>query len=100
MIDTYIARGYIIILMIILQNMHAFNCRSEKKSIFTLNKSNPIFFFGVIGSMVLGILMMEVPFLSVFLKTSPIPAMHVVYLFTIGFIIVIVMEIYKMIKWR
>ena len=100
MIDTYVARGYIVILMIIIQNIHAFNCRSEKNSIFTIKQSNPIFIFGVLGSMILGILMMEVPVLSLFLKTSPIPYMHILYLLSIGFVILIIMEVYKMIKNR
>ena len=100
MIDTYVARGYIVILMIIIQNIHAFNCRSEKNSIFSIKQSNPIFIFGVLGSMILGILMMEVPALSMFLKTSPIPYMHILYLLSIGFVILIIMEVYKMIKNR
>ena len=100
MIDTYVARGYIVILMIIIQNIHAFNCRSEKNSVFTIKQANPIFMFGVLGSMILGILMMEVPILSVFLKTSPVPYMHILYLLSVGFVILIIMEIYKMIKSR
>ena len=100
MLDTYVARGYIVILMIIIQNIHAFNCRSEKNSVFTIKQANPIFMFGVLGSMILGILMMEVPILSVFLKTSPVPYMHILYLLSVGFVILIIMEIYKMIKSR
>ena len=100
MIDTYVARGYIVILMIIIQNIHAFNCRSEKNSVFTIKQANPIFMFGVLGSMILGILMMEVPILSVFLKTSPVPYMHILYLLSVGFVILIILEIYKMIKSR
>ena len=40
-IDIQMARGYVMALMIILQNMHAFNCRSEKKSTLDISlKSN------------------------------------------------------------
>jgi len=98
--DTYVARGYIIILMIIMQNLHAFNCRSEKKSIFSIKTVNPIFIYGVFISIVLGILMMEVPILSTFLKTSPIPIMHILYLFIYGSIIIVIIELYKIIKYR
>ena len=30
--ETEIARGYVVVLMVIIQNIHAFNCRSEKNS--------------------------------------------------------------------
>ena len=98
--DVKIARGYIMALMIIIQNIHAFNCRSEKKSTFTIPiGSNLIFVFGVIGSILLGLAVMEVPVLSVFLKTSSIPFNHLAMLFLLGSVIFVVMEIYKKIKY-
>ena len=99
--ETSLARGYVMALMIIIQNIHAFNCRSEKKSTFTIPVgSNPIFIVGVIGSVLLGLAVMEIPFLSVFLKTHSIPFVHLEMLFLLGTIIFIVMELYKLFRYH
>ena len=80
--ETTVARGYVMALMIIIQNIHAFNCRSEKQSIFKMPiKNNPIFLFAVLGSLFLGIAVIEIDFLNVFLKTNHIPAIHLLGLF-------------------
>ena len=99
--EVALARGYCMALMIIIQNIHAFNCRSEKKSIFKMKfNSNPIFLIGVLGSLILGVAVIEIDFLNVFLKTSHIPYNDLLILFGLGFIIMIVMEIYKKIKYN
>lgn len=91
-----VSRGYIVALMIIIQNVHAFNCRSEKRSAFEFSlKKNPVFGFGIIGSVLLGIAVLEVDVLSYFLKTSHIPLSHLGYLFLLGFSILFIIEIYK-----
>lgn len=93
------ARGYVMALMIIIQNIHSFNCRSEKRSVLSVPfNSNYIFLFGVVGSIILGLAVIKFRILSVLLKTSPIPASHLFVLILIGFIILIVMEIFKIIK--
>ena len=98
-LDTATARGYVMALMIIIQNIHAFNCRSEKQSIFKMPiANNPIFLLAVLGSLFLGVAVIEIDFLNVFLKTSHIPAIHLFGLFIIGFVILVIMEFYKMIK--
>ena len=95
------ARGYTMALMIIIQNIHAFNCRSEDKSSFKISlASNPIFAIGVIGSLVLGIAVLEVDFLSVFLKTSHVPMIHLLELICLGLSVLLVMEVYKRLKYR
>ena len=99
--EVNMARGYTMALMIIIQNIHAFNCRSEDKSSFKISlASNPIFVVGVIGSLILGIAVLEVNFLSMFLKTTHIPMLHLLELILFGFTILIVMEIYKKLKYR
>lgn len=99
--DVNMARGYIMALMIIIQNIHAFNCRSEKRSAFTISiTSNLIFLFGVIGSMLLGIAVMEIDVLSVFLKTTSIPVSDLLGLLCLGLTIFVIMECYKKIKYH
>lgn len=99
--NVYIARGYVLVLMIIIQNIHAFNCRSEEKSISEINLfSNKIFLIGIMGSIILGVLVMEIPSLTVLLKAASIPLSDFTSLFAIGLLILLIMEIYKEIKRR
>lgn len=94
------ARGYIVAAMIIIQNIHAFNCRSEKKSAFSVPiTSNLIFLFGIVGSIILGLLVLEFEPLSLILKTHSIPFDHLVGLFILSMIIFVVMECYKKIRY-
>jgi len=100
-IELSLARSYIMALMIIIQNIHTFNCRSEKLSIFSISwKSNPIFILGIFGSLLLGLAVIEIDFLSSFLKTSHIPYQNFLGLFGLGFIILFIMESYKKIKYH
>lgn len=94
-----IARGYIVTLMVFIQNMHVLNCRSEKSSILKVPiKSNPLIIFSIVSAIFLQVLFSEVPFLSKFLKTTSIPITHMLILFVISTTIIFIMEIYKYLK--
>ena len=98
-LDVAVARTYVMALMIIIQNIHAFNCKSEDKSVGEINIfSNKIFLFGIIGSVILGISVIQIKFFNSFLKTTGLPISNLCMLFVLGFVILIVMEIYKKIK--
>ena len=96
--DVMVARGYIMALMVFIQNMHVLNCRSEKNSIFKTKFNNPLIIFSIISSIVLQIIVMEVPLFSSLLKTKSIPIIHLGYLFIISLLILLVVEIYKSVK--
>lgn len=94
--DINVARGYVMALMVFIQNMHVLNCRSEDKSIFDKRlKPNKYVYFAIISSVILQILIMEVPVLSNLLKTKSIPFIHLVFLFLVSLTILFVMELYK-----
>ena len=94
--DIQIARGYIMLLMVFMQNIHVFNCRSEKQSAFKVSiKSNPFIVISVICCIILQVIVMEVDVLAKFLQTSPVPIMDVLILFLIASIVLIVIELYK-----
>ena len=98
-IEIHLARGYIMVLMVFLQNMHVLNCRSEKTSIFKLSiKTNPLIIVTIIGAIILQVIVMEVPFLSNFLNTTTVPITHMIILFLASTIIIFVMEIFKYFK--
>ena len=98
-LEVNVARGYIMALMVFIQNIHVFNCRSESKSAFSVPlKNNKLIVFGVIASVLLQIIVMEVPFLANLLQTKSIPIIHLVLLFTVATSILIIIEIYKFIN--
>ena len=98
--DTSIARGYILVLMVFIQNIHVLNCRSEKNSTFKISlKKNPFVIFSILSAILIQILFMEVPILSRFLQTSSIPFTDIIGLFVISIPVLIVMELYKLIRF-
>ena len=100
-LDLLIARGYIMTLMVFMQNIHAFNCRSEKKSIFKINPFKNLFVpLAIVLSIGLQLLIMNVPFLSHILKTEPINAKHMLILFVLSLPILILMELFKICRKR
>ncbi|MDO4611511.1 MAG: HAD-IC family P-type ATPase [Candidatus Saccharibacteria bacterium] len=95
-LDVGIARGYIMALMVFIQNIHVFTCRSEHRSAFKVPiSSNWLIAWGVIVSIILQIIVMEVPFLAQFLQTAPIPFTDLAILFGLAILPLIAMEIYK-----
>ena len=94
-----VARGYIMALMVFIQNIHVFNCRSEHKSAFSVPlKNNYFIVIGVLCSILLQIIVMEVPLLSTFLQTISVPLLDMFKLIGVAVIILIIMEIYKFIN--
>lgn len=97
--DISVARGYIMALMVFMQNVHVFNCRSEKKSIFKTNPFKNLFVLvAVFGSIGLQLIIMHVPFLSHILKTEPICVKHMLLLFATALPILILMEMFKLVR--
>ncbi|MBQ2946636.1 MAG: HAD-IC family P-type ATPase [Bacilli bacterium] len=100
-IDIDTSRGYIMALMVFIQNIHVFNCRSEKQSALKVPiKKNKLILYGVIFSIFLQIIVMEVPILSSFLKTTSIPVLNLIVLLIMATIVLIVLELYKKIKYN
>ena len=94
--DVSTARGYVMALMVFIQNVHVFNCRSERKSAFSVPiKRNKLIAIGVICSILLQIIVMEVPFMSKFLQTTSIPFSHLLLLFIVSLVVLVALELYK-----
>ena len=91
-----LARTYAMWLMVFIQNVHVFNCRSERRSAFSVPITrNKVMLFGIAGTIILQIIVMEVPFLSHVLQTESIPPLQILGLFGASLIILVVMEFYK-----
>ncbi len=94
--DVNLARGYIMALMVFIQNIHVFNTRSEEKSALDIPiKTNYFILVSVGGSILLHFIVMEVPFLAKLLETSSIPWFHLLILLIMASSILLFLEIYK-----
>lgn len=93
------ARGYVLALMVFIQNIHVINCRSESKSVFKNSfKKNPFVLLTIVGTIILQIIVMEVPTLSNILQTYSISFERLILLFITALPVLLVMELYKRIK--
>jgi potassium/sodium efflux P-type ATPase len=99
--DETHARDIILLLMVFMQNFHAFNCRSEVTSVFKVPlKRNWILVFGVIAAQGIHILSMQIPFMQNILRVEPITLTEWAQVLTLAIPIIIVMEIFKFINKR
>jgi magnesium-transporting ATPase (P-type) len=99
--DLLVARGYVMMLMVFMQNLHTLSCRSEKISAFKLPLSrNWFILFSVSSSILLQIIVMENDFTSSLLGTESLPFMNVLLTFLCSVPILFVMELFKYLKFR
>jgi magnesium-transporting ATPase (P-type) len=67
------ARNLLLLSMVLFENFHIGNCRSETKSAFALSPlRSPVLFFGTLGAFLLHVTAMYVPFLQDILSTKPV----------------------------
>ena len=95
------ARGYMMALMVFMQNIHVFNCRSEKHSAFTVPiKRNPFILFASGSAIVLQIIVMEVDTLANFLKITVFDYPHLLLLLGVALLVFFLMEVYKKFRYK
>ena len=98
-VDIIYARSVVMMLMVVIQNINVLNCRSEKKSIFkTSLKDNPLIILVIIGSILLQILISIIPFTANMFKIVPLSLITTLKVFGLSVIVIIVFEIYKIIR--
>ena len=98
-ISIPLSRGYIMALMVYLQNFQVLNCCSEKGSVFKHNyKSNVFIIITVALAMVLEFIVGESKVLSTFFKIESIPLNHMFMLIIYGASILVIMEVYKFVN--
>lgn len=67
------ARNLLLLTMVLYENFHIGNCRSETKSAFALSPlRSPVLFFGTLGALLLHVVAMHVPLLQNVLSTEPV----------------------------
>ena len=93
------ARNYTLLLMVLFENVHVFNCRSEKRSALFHNPlRNPLLLIGTFTAQIIHIAAMYIPGLNQVLHIEPVPFEHWMYLLGIASSVFVVMEIHKFIR--
>lgn len=96
------ARNLVLLLMVLFQNYHVFNARSEYESAFRVPLRRNLFLvIGVAGALGLHIAAMYIPFLQDVLDLNPVSLADFGLMAGIALSILVVMEIFKLIwRWR
>lgn len=95
------ARNMVLLLMVLLQNFHVFNCRSEYVSAFRVPiRRNVVLVGGVIAAQGIHILAMQMPFMQGVLQVQPVSMQDWFNLLGLAAVILVVMEIFKLVKFR
>ncbi|MDH5425705.1 MAG: HAD-IC family P-type ATPase [Gammaproteobacteria bacterium] len=93
------ARNGTLLLMVLFENVHVFNCRSEVRSVFRHNPlRNPILLIGTAIAQLVHIGAMYSPWISDVLHIQPVTPQHWLELLGIALTVLIVMEIHKAIR--
>lgn len=90
------ARNLVLLLMVLLENCHVFNCRSERISAFRIPISRNYFLIlGVAAAQGIHILAMYIPFLQDVLGVQPVTVEEWLIFLGIALVLIAVMESYK-----
>ena len=94
--EIILARSYLLTLMVFMENIQIFNCRSERKSAFKVpGENNRFLIISIILTLCVQILIVRVPELSNFFGLRTIEIIKIGALFLLTIPIIIAMEIFK-----
>ena len=95
-VEESAARNLVLLLMVLLENCHVFNCRSESMSAFRVPVSRNYFLIiGVIAAQGIHILSMYIPFMQDVLGVAPVTFDEWLIFFMMALTLIAVMEVYK-----
>ena len=94
------ARNHLLLLMVLMQNVDAFNARSETRSVFTLPfANNPLLAVGVAVALSLHLAAMHLPLTQRVLDLGPLDSVEWTVLPLLALSLLAVMELHKL-AWR
>jgi magnesium-transporting ATPase (P-type) len=94
--DEASARNLVLFLMVLMENVHVFNCRSEWQSAFkTPLSDNRLLIVGVLGAQALHIIAMHFPLMQTTLQIKPISPAEWLACTLIAITMLIPMELFK-----
>lgn len=95
------ARNGTLLLMVLFENVHVFNCRSEERSVFRHNPlRNPVLLIGTAVAQLVHIGAMYTPWISDVLNIQPVSPQYWLELLGLALSVLIVMEIHKAFRRR
>jgi magnesium-transporting ATPase (P-type) len=95
------ARNQLLLLFVLLENVHVFNCRSERASAFSVSlRRNPLLAIGVPAALGIHVAAMHIPFMQTVLGVSPIALSDWVLPIGLALVLLLVMELTKAVVWR
>jgi magnesium-transporting ATPase (P-type) len=90
------ARNALLLLMVLFENMHIGNCRSETQSAFKLSPlKSPILLTGTLAAFLLHVVMLYLPFGNSVLKTSSVDPTTWVALIGLALTVFVAIELHK-----
>lgn len=100
-IEESSARNQVLLLMVFLQNLHIFNCRSERTSIFRIPLSkNQWLILLVILAQTVHVSSMYIPFMQDLLRLEPVSFKYWATILSLALPIILAMELFKWTKRR
>jgi magnesium-transporting ATPase (P-type) len=94
------ARNGLLLLMVLFENVHIFNCRSETQSAFSRSPlESPFLMIGMVVAFSIHVLMMHIPLGQSLLSAGPVSVEHWLLLLCLALPILPVMELHKL-SWR
>ena len=97
------ARNGTLLLMVLFENVHVFNCRSETRSVFQHSPlRNPLLLFGTLAAQLVHIGAMYTPGLREVLRIQPVSMEYWLQLLLLALVLLAAMELYKVVirRWR
>ena len=97
--DLTLVRSYLLTLMVFMENIHIFNCRSEVKSIFkTSMLNNRFLMLSILFTSIIQVMVVSYEPWAKFFSLTVIPVNSIWILLLLTVPILAVMEIYKFVK--
>jgi magnesium-transporting ATPase (P-type) len=94
-------RTLTLMLMVLMQNIHVFSCRSERKSAFKVPLSkNRVLLYGVSAAQLIHIIATQIPFMQTVLSTDTVSLKEWLTLLPLAALILVIMEAYKWLRAR
>jgi Ca2+-transporting ATPase len=95
------ARNGTLMLMVLFENIHVFNSRSETRSAFRHNPlRNPLLLFGTLAAQLVHIGAIYTPWLGGVLQIQPISPQHWLLLLGLSLTVMVIMELHKLLVRR
>lgn len=95
-VEEATARNLLLLLMVLFENFHVFNCRSEYRSLFRVPlRNNTVLVAGVVLMQGLHILSLHVPIMQEILDLAPVSLEQWFTCLVVAGIVIVVMEIFK-----